>query len=84
MKQFILYIPDEIFSNSLENFIANELNMNLLSVGCNSIQYISKRMPKNFRNRVIENFGAETLKSLKFKTLNDFDENIDYEEEMLK
>ncbi len=63
-KQFIVSIPDQIYSEKLDLFIQNELRMELGSVGCGSTEFYSKRKPKFFKKKIIENFGNVTWNNI--------------------
>jgi len=63
-KQFILSVPNYTYSESLGTFIKTQLKMELGSVGCGSTEFYSKRKPKFFKKKIIENFGNVTWNNI--------------------
>ena len=65
-SQFIVSVPDEIYSEKLEGFLEHELKMECGSVGCGTTEFYSDKKPKFFKKKIIEDFGKVTYEWIKF------------------
>jgi len=66
MTKFILSIPDEINNRYFEDFILKNLNMEIHSVGCGTTEFYSDKKPRNFKERILKNFGTCTWNNIHF------------------
>jgi len=65
-KYFMVSVNDNIYSQKLDLFLQDNLKMELGSTGCGTTEFISKTKPKNFKDRIIKNFGKVTYKEIQF------------------
>jgi hypothetical protein len=57
-KKYILIVPDDIYTGYLEDFVLQNLKMELFSTGCGTTKFQSTKKPRRFKERVLKNFGT--------------------------
>jgi hypothetical protein len=66
MKKFIVTIPNEINNAFLEEFLQCKLNMEFFEDNLGEVKYISDTTPRDFKKKILKNFGTVTLENLEF------------------